>query len=294
MTLRVFVCSTYSDLAVERQAVLDAIRRLQLEHDSMEYFGARPNQPIETCLEEVRSSDLLVVVVGHRYGSIAKGIGVSFSEAEYNEGFRLQKPIHAYVRDDSVPVLVKHVERDSSKQEQLEKWKRTLADRHTVCTFRESSDLALQVAADLSRSISKIEQERRDQSRSNLTPQVVRAGDASLLSRSVAEDYLHSAVEALANKLVDTDDQITSLIADTNASGFYADHVEILEVGTFNFAEARIPFRARVQLTGEQDEDQMFSGNKIFVDISGTLGFDGSDWEIDDYDVAAEAEDVSE
>jgi hypothetical protein len=67
-----------------------------------------------------------------------------------------------------------------------------------------------------------------------------------------------------------------------------------LEVGTFIFAEARIPFRARVQLTGEQDEDQMFSGNKIFVDISGTLGFDGSDWEIDDYDVAAEAEDLSE
>jgi Domain of unknown function (DUF4062) len=166
MTLRVFVCSTYSDLAVERQAVLDAIRRLQLEHDSMEYFGARPNLPLQTCLEEVRSSDLLVVIVGHRYGSVADGSDVSFSEAEYNEGFRLNKPIHAYVRDDAVPVLVKHIERDSGKQGRLEAWKHTLTQRHTVGTFRESSDLALQVAADLSRSISKIEQDRRDQARS--------------------------------------------------------------------------------------------------------------------------------
>jgi hypothetical protein len=91
-TLTVFVCSTFADLATEREAVLDAIRRLQLQHDSMEFFGARASQPLETCLQEVRASDILVVIVGHRYGSIAPGRGVSFSQAEYEEGFSLQKP----------------------------------------------------------------------------------------------------------------------------------------------------------------------------------------------------------
>ena len=62
--LTVFLCSTYADLAEERERVLDAIRRLQLQHDSMEFFGARANIPIETCLAEVRRSDVLVVVVG--------------------------------------------------------------------------------------------------------------------------------------------------------------------------------------------------------------------------------------
>ena len=61
-TLTVFLCSTFSDLSAEREAVLDAIRRLQLQHDSMEFFGARAQQPIETCLEEVRKSDILVVI----------------------------------------------------------------------------------------------------------------------------------------------------------------------------------------------------------------------------------------
>ena len=79
----VFVCSTLSDLSQEREGVLDAIRRLKLQHDSMEFFGARADQPIETCLQEVRASDVLVVIVGHRYGSIVPEFGISYSEAEY-------------------------------------------------------------------------------------------------------------------------------------------------------------------------------------------------------------------
>src|SRR5215213_1159029 len=98
-SLTVFVCSTFSDLSAEREAVLDAIRRLQLQHDSMEFFGARAEQPIETCLEEVRRSDVIVVIVGHRYGSIAPDLGISYSEAEYSEGYRLGKPCLIYIRD---------------------------------------------------------------------------------------------------------------------------------------------------------------------------------------------------
>jgi hypothetical protein len=60
----VFVCSTFDDLEQEREAVLDAIRRVQQRHNAMEFFGARPEQPINVCLEEVRKSDLLVVIVG--------------------------------------------------------------------------------------------------------------------------------------------------------------------------------------------------------------------------------------
>src|SRR3954447_16537017 len=106
----VFVCSTFSDLGQERDRVLDAIRRLKLQHDSMEFFGARAEQAIETCLSEVRASDILVVIVGHSYGSIVPSLGISYSEAEYEEGFRLKKPCLVYVRDDDIPVLPKHME----------------------------------------------------------------------------------------------------------------------------------------------------------------------------------------
>lgn len=150
----VFLCSTYADLAEERDKVLDAIRRLQLKHDSMEFFGARPNQPLETCLEEVRNSDLVVVIVGHRYGNLAPGLEISFSEAEYQEAYRCDKPCLVYLRDENAPVLLKHVERDPKKLALLDKWVNTLLTRHTIARFSEPGTLALQVATDVSRLLS--------------------------------------------------------------------------------------------------------------------------------------------
>src|SRR3990170_5295666 len=99
----VFLCSTVTDLSDERKRVLDAIRRLQLQHDSMEFFGARDDRPIETCLAEVRKSDVLVVIIGHRYGTLVPGLRVSFCQSEYDEGYRLGKRCLVYIRDQDAP-----------------------------------------------------------------------------------------------------------------------------------------------------------------------------------------------
>jgi hypothetical protein len=145
----VFVCSTFDDLEQEREAVLDAIRRVQSRHNAMELFGARPGRPIDVCLEEVRKSDLLVVIVGLKYGSLPSGMEVSYSQAEYEEGARLKKPCLVYLRDDDVPILPKHVERDPDKLRLLDGWKQTLNANHTVAKFENWPRLAVQVAADI-------------------------------------------------------------------------------------------------------------------------------------------------
>ena len=152
-TLTVFLCSTYADLVDEREAVLNAIRTLQLQHDSMEFFGARTDQPLETCLEEVRNSDVLVVIVGHRYGSLTPEGGVSFSEAEYNEGYELGKPCLVYLRDEDALILPRNMEREPEKMILLEGFRAKLEERHTVAKFADSGGLAVQVTADLSRTV---------------------------------------------------------------------------------------------------------------------------------------------
>jgi tetratricopeptide (TPR) repeat protein len=151
----VFVCSTFDDLVEEREGVLDAIRRVQQRHNAMEFFGAHPGRPIDVCLEEVRRSDLLVVIVGHRYGSLVPERQISFSQAEYEEGIRLEKPCLVYMRDENVPVLPKHMERDPDKLRLLEAWKQTLQLRHTVADFEKGQHLADQVAADLGRVVAE-------------------------------------------------------------------------------------------------------------------------------------------
>lgn len=283
MVFRVFVCSTRSDLAVERGAVLGMINDLKLEHGAMESFGARPDLPLETCLDEVRRSNILVVIVGHRYGSLVSGTDISFTEAEYNEGVRLGKPILAYILDESVPVLPKYVEPDGDKRARLERWKAMLAARHTLGSFRDSQDLATQVSGDL----------RAHLGRAGISILAPQEANKALLLESETEDTLYEAVSDLGNTLTDADDQVTSLIAETNACGFSTDEVEILEIGRFIFSEAGIPFRARIRLTGEPDSDKIFHGDTILVDVTGTLRYDGERWTIDDYDVVAELEDVT-
>lgn len=141
----------------ERTSVLDAIRRLQLQHDSMEFFGARSDRPLETCLAEVKRSNILVVIIGHRYGTVIPTTGYSFPHAEYEEGYKRGKPCLVYFRDDDMPVLPKHVERDGTNIRRLDRWKASLRTRHTIATFRDAHDLAIQVTADLSRTLNAIE-----------------------------------------------------------------------------------------------------------------------------------------
>jgi Domain of unknown function (DUF4062) len=170
--ITVFVCGTYSDLGAERGAVLDAIQRLQLRHDSMEFFGARPERPIETCLSEVRQSNAIVVIVGHRYGTLVPGREISYSEAEYDEAYRLGIPCLVYMLDDSERAVKDSIGQTQRQLESLAKWKSTLRERHTVWLFRESTGLALQVAVDLSRVLAKLES-------APLTPHVSRTVSVS-------------------------------------------------------------------------------------------------------------------
>jgi putative nucleotidyltransferase with HDIG domain len=200
---RVFLCSTFTDLTDERKSVLEAIRRLQLQHDSMEFFGARAKLPIKTCLEEVRKSDVLVVVVGHRYGNLVPGRDVSFAEAEYREGHRLRKPCLVYVRDENVPVLPKNVERDSEKARLLDKWKATLMKRHTMSSFTGAPDLAIQVTADLSRTINILEPEVAPSQRAsnrNVSSAVARTQHVSQAMTDLERSY-DITLEALGDAL---------------------------------------------------------------------------------------------
>ncbi|HEX7680247.1 MAG TPA: DUF4062 domain-containing protein, partial [Thermoanaerobaculia bacterium] len=146
--LRVFLCSTYTDLAEERALVLEAIRLLRLQHVSMEFFGARPELPLETCLAEVRQSNLVLVVVGSRYGTLVPGSDISYSHAEYEEAFRLNKPVHAYIRPNDAEEAP---HQEPEQQRRLAEFKALLMSRHTVAPFRDGHDLSLRVAADISR-----------------------------------------------------------------------------------------------------------------------------------------------
>jgi tetratricopeptide (TPR) repeat protein/energy-coupling factor transporter ATP-binding protein EcfA2 len=193
----VFVSSTFDDLEPEREAVLDAIRRVQQRHDAVEFFGADTAQPIETCLREVRKSDLLVVIVGFKYGRLPSGMGISYSQAEYEEAIRHEKPCLVYLRDDDIPILPKYVERDPDRMKRLEAWKGRLQSAHTAASFKDADDLALQVAADVGRVLVVFETSKRKGVSEAPLREVLKRLDETEVAEAEIPDRLAKAADEL-------------------------------------------------------------------------------------------------
>jgi hypothetical protein len=95
--VRVFLSSMFIDLEEERNAVYERLRH-EFDVVRMEDFGARNKVPVETCVSEVESSDVYVLILGHRYGSLAPGYGASYTQVEYEAARENDIPVLAYVR----------------------------------------------------------------------------------------------------------------------------------------------------------------------------------------------------
>ena len=143
MPVRIFVSSTWEDLQPEREAVEKALHRMQdTAFAGMEYFGSRPETPKDVSLAEVDRSAFYIGIFAHRYGS-------GITEAEYRRARERGIPCLVYFKDDSVPVMPAHIERDPRKITKLEALKQELKRYHTVSFFRSPDHLASQVVTDL-------------------------------------------------------------------------------------------------------------------------------------------------
>ncbi len=66
MMAKVYVSSTIADLAEERRAVLDWLRLAR--HQAIDSYLPDSDTVRESCLDDVGTCDLYVLILGHRYG----------------------------------------------------------------------------------------------------------------------------------------------------------------------------------------------------------------------------------
>lgn len=95
--MKFFLSSTYEDLKGMRQVAINTLEALCCEVEAMEYFEASTRTNKEVCLRKLAESDLIIGIYGRRYGSIDPETGISFTEIEYDEARRLNKPILGFV-----------------------------------------------------------------------------------------------------------------------------------------------------------------------------------------------------
>jgi len=97
--LQVFVSSTFIDLRDERQAAVDAILKTGHIPAGMELFTAGDKSQMETIKRWIKESDIHMLILGGRYGSIEPTSRLSYTELEYDYAVSLDKPHFAVVID---------------------------------------------------------------------------------------------------------------------------------------------------------------------------------------------------
>src|SRR5258708_2827908 len=63
-----------------------------------EDFGASPSSPQQVCLAGVRAADIVVLILGQRYGAVQPS-GLSATHEEYREARNEQKAILVFVQE---------------------------------------------------------------------------------------------------------------------------------------------------------------------------------------------------
>ena len=99
--LQVFVSSTYADMHEERQAAVEAILMAGHIPAGTPLFNAGDELQMQVTSRWIDESDVFLLILGGRYGSIQYQSQKSYMHLEYEYAVERKKPLFALVIDDS-------------------------------------------------------------------------------------------------------------------------------------------------------------------------------------------------
>jgi hypothetical protein len=150
---QVFISSTYEDLLSERQAAVQAVLSSGHIPAGMELFTAGDESQMDVIKRWIKESDVYLLILGGRYGSIEPTSGKSYTHLEYEYAVKLEKPYFAVViKEEALETKVKNhglgvLERSEPKK--LEDF-RKLVSLKMVSFFDDDKDIKIAVYETLS------------------------------------------------------------------------------------------------------------------------------------------------
>lgn len=134
---QVFISSTYTDLREERQAAVEAILKAGHIPAGMELFTSTNKSQWEVIKRWIEESDIYMLILGGRYGSIEPESGKSYTHLEYEYALEKNKPLFSVViKEDALKrKTYEQVETDNPKK--LEKFKKQVES--LMCSYFSSN-----------------------------------------------------------------------------------------------------------------------------------------------------------
>ena len=155
---RIFISSTFEDLAEYRNAVRDAVLAagaMPVMVENQPASGGTVEENIRKLLDE---SDAVLLIVGHRYGAIDPRSGKGWVEAEYEAAKRRKKPLLVFLADEDAAWPPKFIDPDRRK---VQEFREHLASDLVVQFFSSPVNLRFSVTAALSRWVTALEKRPR-------------------------------------------------------------------------------------------------------------------------------------
>ena len=158
-TLKVFISSTFSDLAPYRRAAIDVCLSLGMIPIASEYFDARSLPPERAIADEIDEADIFLGIVGFRYGYCLSGTNQSMLEFEYQKATARGIPRIMFLMSETQPVRLADVDMGQAA-EQLATFKRRLEKETTVLRFTSEEDLASKVVASMGKIVESLQRDK--------------------------------------------------------------------------------------------------------------------------------------
>lgn len=149
---QVFISSTYSDLKSERQAAVESVLRAGHMPAGMELFSAGNESQLEIIKRWIEESDIYMLLLGGRYGSIEPKSKLSYTEIEYRYALELDKPVFALIMDESaLNKKVKSEGKNVLELDNTDKFKefKTFVMSRICRYFKDSTEIKLGVMESL-------------------------------------------------------------------------------------------------------------------------------------------------
>ncbi|MEK3823161.1 DUF4062 domain-containing protein [Paenibacillus sp. FSL K6-1558] len=187
--LQVFVSSTFTDLIEERQRAVESILKAGHIPAGMELFTAGDKEQWAVIKNWIEESDILLLILGGRYGSLEPESGKSYTQLEYEYALTKGIPVFAVVLTDqflankkSAKININVYEKDY--KEKYEQFKSLV--RNKMVVFPENIDqIATAITLSINQFLSKDSTEYKFKG-------WIRGGDESVVEKTLNFDSNHS------------------------------------------------------------------------------------------------------
>lgn len=147
---QIFISSTYSDLQLERQAILKSVLKMGHIPVGMEYFVAANDEQFNYIKGLLDETDYYIIIIGNRYGTQDDN-GISYTEKEFDYAVEKKIPVIACIhsKPDSLPVSKSDIKPDAIQK--LNEFRNKVMDHRLVSYFswENPSELSAEVVTAL-------------------------------------------------------------------------------------------------------------------------------------------------